>query len=364
MKILYVQASGNPGGAEIQAVHLLHEMRQRGMDAQLGLYYGYGTMPGNIRSFVESHHIPCRDFYGYTEPVIPMQSWFEAERPDAVVACGYPTGLYVLPAAERASVRVRILRLESCGHLRGEFPQSEAVERAGMQAATHIVGNSKDVTDSIPQYAGGDMEKAHVIPNGVTIPALSHELRSRARAYWGFPDDALIVGYLANFRAGGLKNQLMLVRVAERVIQEHPHTHFVMVGSDDVYAQAVRGEIYWRGLENNVHLPGRLDDLDMLAGWDIAVSCSYSEGLSNANMECMAYGLPMVLTDVEGNRALGGYGAALVPVNDDARMTSAIADLLGMDYHSRKSLGLWVREKMSRDYGWDGIVNQWLRLLT
>ncbi len=364
MKILYVLASGNPGGAEIQGVRLLDAMRQRGIDAQLALYYGYGTMPGNIREFVESHDIPCRDFFGWTQPEVPMHAWFEAEQPDAVISCGYPTGLYVLPTAERAGVPVRILRLESCGHLRDEFRQDEAIERAGMRAATHVVGNSADVVASIEQYAGGDMDKAQVIANGVTIPALSPELRARAQDYWGFGDGALIVGYLANFRSGGLKNQLMLVRVADQVVRQHPNVHFVMVGSDDVYAQAVRGEIYWRGLENNVHLPGRLDDLDMLAGWDIAVSCSYSEGLSNANMECMAYGLPMVLSDVEGNRALGVYdGVALVPVNDDAAMTErllwAICSPAAMYRAGRHN-----REAMTLDYGWDGIVEQWRNLLT
>lgn len=372
MRIFYVLATGNPGGAELQSARLVHQMRQRGIDAQFGLYYGFGTMLGNIKGMVSEQGIPYFDLehYPVTQKVEALRSRFVKWAPDAVIACGYPTGLHTAVAALNAGVPVRIIRLESCGHARQQFPQPEETERVGMQAATHIVGNSEAVRQSVTAYAGGDLERAHVIPNGVTIPALTTDMRHNARRHWNFrsdaalADDVIVVGLLANFRGDGLKNQMMLVRAADRVVEQYPNTLFVMAGYHSEYTDRVCEEIEGRGLQDHILMPGPIFNLDWLAGWDIAVNCSYTEGLSNAVMECMAYGLPVVLTDTDGNRDLAQHpGVRSVPVDDDAAMAEQIVRFIE-DPEQRRRAGWLNRFAVRNHYSWEKVIEQWLNLMS
>lgn len=366
MKICYVLATGNPGGAEIQSSRLIAQMRKRGIDARLALYYGFGEMPGNIRAFVEAEEIPCLDMAKFSGPQksTVMREWFQMVQPDAVIACGYPTGLITSMVASEVGVPVRIIRLESCGHVREQFPQLPAVEQMGMTCATHVVGNSEAVRQSVTKYHGGDLAKAHVVPNGVTIPPLiSPALRREAREYWGLKPENICVGLLANYRADGLKNQKMLVRAAEQVLRQVPYARFVMAGYHSPYADQVISEIDRRGLREYVKALGRLDDLNMLAGWDVAVNCSYTEGLSNAVMECMSYGLPVVLTDTDGNRDLARHwGVLAVDVDDDTQMARLLTGIICNSQY--RILGASARKAIEENYSWERVIDQWLQLLT
>jgi glycosyltransferase involved in cell wall biosynthesis len=364
-KILYVIATGNPGGAEKQAANLIHQMVQRGIDAKLGIYYGFGDMPGNLREFVEANNIPHVNFGPMNRPYA-VQGWFQGEAPDMVIGCGYPTGLTTAMLALRAGVNTRVIRLESVGHVRDQFPTPEDEERGGMQAATHIVGNSQAVVDSIPLYSGGDIHKGHVIANGVHVPELTQALRDRAKDFWGCEPHELIVGLLANFRPDGIKNQPMFVRAAKKALGAYPYTRFIMAGYHTEYADTIQRMVDERGLHDVVRLPGRLDDLDMLAGWDIAVNCSTTEGLSNAVMECMSYGLPCVITNVGGNKALAEHtGVWSVPSDDDEAMAKQLQALMGTATHSNylTVVGQHARQSIIDNYSWDKVIEQWLDLM-
>jgi glycosyltransferase involved in cell wall biosynthesis len=260
-------------------------------------------------------------------------------------------------------VNTRVIRLESVGHVRDQFPTPPDEETAGMQAATHIVGNSQAVVDSIPLYSGGDIHKGHVIANGVHIPDLTPEPRQRARRYWGLENGHIAVGLLANFRPDGIKNQPMLVRVAERLAPNYPNLRFIMAGYPSEYSDTIQRMVDERGLHDVVWLPGRLDDLDMLAGWDIAVNCSTTEGLSNAVMECMAYGLPCVITDVGGNKALAEHvGVHSVPLDDFEMMSRTLALYIEAD-DIRRGGGILARKAIKNNYSWDKVIDQWLDLM-
>jgi glycosyltransferase involved in cell wall biosynthesis len=80
-----------------------------------------------------------------------------------------------------------------------------------------------------------------------------------------------------------------------------------------------------------VHFLGSRTDVPrLLMASDIGVLSSHSEGLSNAVIEYMAAGLPVVCTDVGGNPELikddvNGY---VVPVSDSESMAAAMIRLL------------------------------------
>jgi glycosyltransferase involved in cell wall biosynthesis len=91
--------------------------------------------------------------------------------------------------------------------------------------------------------------------------------------------------------------------------------------------------------------------------------CSHEEGLSNSLLEGMAAGLPMVVTDVGGNResVSDEITALLVPPRDPIAVGRAILDLAWAKT-KRIAMGRAGRQHVETEFGIDSCVTQHERL--
>jgi glycosyltransferase involved in cell wall biosynthesis len=157
-----------------------------------------------------------------------------------------------------------------------------------------------------------------------------------------------VVGMVANLRP--VKGPDVFLRAAAMVSKRNPHTAFRIAGSGDV--DSARRLIRELGLSRRVELVGSVRDVPALLGeLDVAVLTSHSEGLSNALLEYMAAGRPIVATAVGGNVELiedGVHGLLVPPGNADAA-AEAIARLLA-DREFASALGAAARERAGEHY--------------
>lgn len=350
----------NPGGGEYQNCRLLINFQKKGYEVHAVLPNGAGNMEGNLKPYLKEHGIPMYSAETIPDKTQGMTPIFKKIKPDVTIHAGYPMTLHGAIAALNAGVSRRIIRMETSGLVRQQCPQTPLMELMGHAAAEYVVGNSQAVVDSFDIYHGICDCKKQMIPNGVDIPEL-RGLRKKSRAYFGVDEGMVLIGHLANFRQDGVKNQLMLVRAAKRLLdQDNDDFVLVMCGYSTAYQAKVEAEIEALGVGEHVWIPGRIDDLDLLAGWDIGVNASTTEGFSNALQECMAYGMPIVATEVGGNgeSVQDGKTGYLVPSGDDEAMASALLKLIKND-KSRKKMGMSARYWMRDTYGWDAIIKQW-----
>jgi glycosyltransferase involved in cell wall biosynthesis len=362
MKISYVFASFNPGGCEIQQCEVLIRLHKAGHDVEAILPYGASVFEKHLGPWMEKQGFPIVNLADKPDKISAIERELERFAPDVECSNGYPMTLTASLAANAAGVPVRVIRMTSDGFVRGEFPQDDAYELAGHAAATHAVGNSQAVVDSFDLYKGVSDDKRRIIPNGVDIPTVTKAMRDKSRGHWGAGGNQLI-GCLANHRPDGIKNQVMLIRAAAEVIKSYPNIKVLLVGYQTEYTSTLLAEITRLGLLDKVFLPGRIDDLDLIAGWDIAVNCSRTEGLSNAVMQGMAYGIPTIATAVGGNVDLvANHGTGLlVDDNDPDDLAAAICELLD-NPKLAKEIGAAGRRKMKEEYGWDKVIEQWVSL--
>src|SRR3546814_4809262 len=76
----------------------------------------------------------------------------------------------------------------------------------------------------------------------------------------------------------------------------------LVVGRDDGIGDQLLAKAASYGIPSNVRFLGSREDVpSLVAGSDIGVLCSHEEGFSNAILEYMQAGLPVVATDVGGN---------------------------------------------------------------
>ena len=170
------------------------------------------------------------------------------------------------------------------------------------------------------------------ICNGVDVdsfsPAADRDRRRARLSGQAWPADAFVVGAVGRFAA--VKNLPMLIDAFATVRGRNPafagRARLALIG-DGPQKSLVDEALARHGLAPVTWQPGERSDVAAcLKMLDILCLPSLAEGISNALLEAMASGLPVVATRVGGNAELvdeGGSGY-LVPSGDIAAMADRI----------------------------------------
>lgn len=221
---------------------------------------------------------------------------------------------------------IRVAERQSHWHL--------LVDRWTNWLVDHNVCVSRGVADFSVTQAKLRPSKLSVIPNGV-----DYELFASAK-----PTDLTSLGVPEGspvcITVGRLERQKgidVLLKAASRVLSNHPECHFLIAGEgpDRANLEALAKQL---GLMNSVHFVGLREDVpNLLAASTVFVLPSRWEGMSNALLEAMATGLPVVATAVEGTTELvrPGETGLLVPAENSEELATAMTLLLGSATTSR-----------------------------
>jgi glycosyltransferase involved in cell wall biosynthesis len=195
---------------------------------------------------------------------------------------------------------------------------------------TRIVAVSQAVKDVLVDW-GVDPERVVVIYSGTDPERYAGNLDGRAvRDEMGIPAGAPLVGKIANFYHGWKGHDTFLAAAA-LVAEGLPGARFLLVGHN-TDSERMRDAIVRAGVADRVTAAGyRADVPRIISALDVSVNAARAgEGLSGAVRESLAAGLPVVATDVGGNRELvrDGETGLLVPPDDPPALAAAIGKLL------------------------------------
>ncbi|WP_111495979.1 glycosyltransferase family 4 protein [Marinobacter bohaiensis] len=162
--------------------------------------------------------------------------------------------------------------------------------------------------------------KVHVIYNGYPVDAMEPTVLSPHRP-------PVVIGIVANLRP--IKRIDDLIRSVAGLVAEGGDVVLRIVGGGDPAPyQALAGQL---GLGDRVQFAGSQPDPERwIEAFDIAVLCSESEGFSNAIIEYMRCGKPVVCTRTGGNPEIvsDGENGFLVEVGDVEGMTRRLQHLI------------------------------------
>ena len=199
------------------------------------------------------------------------------------------------------------------------------------------------------------------IPNAVTlIPPLAQADREALRRE--LVGDAKRPLLIAVGRLMAQKGYFDLIAAFDTVRQSFPDAVLVIVGRGHLHDQMM-ADIKTRQLTDNIILLGARTDVPrLLAASDLYVSSSHWEGLSNALLEAMAAGLPVVATSVNDtpNVVAAGTGQ-LVPPQAPAALADAICHYLAHP-EARKQAGVAARTHIATQFDPAVWVQQMLAL--
>ena len=172
-------------------------------------------------------------------------------------------------------------------------------------------------------------DRTAVIYNGIDAAAMPPHDRS-ALSEFGIGDE-LVLTILARFAPE--KGLPFLCRAVARLKEKTQVPFRVLIVGEGEQLEEIRQLVRSLGLEGVVLLPGfRKDTARLLAASDIYLNSSgYNEAMSFAILEAMANRLPVVATDVGGNRTLvelDGQAGYIVPYGDVEGYSDAVKTLL------------------------------------
>lgn len=354
------------GGAERHLATLLPHLKARGFDVELFVLERGGeleaelaragvTITGPVRSAGRVMHvlIAAAALYRRIRDARPGILHFFLPEP-------YLVGAIVAMAARH---RTCIMSRRSLAHYQHNHPWLGRTERALHRRMTALLGNSQAVVDELIAEAG-DREKIGLIHNGVSVSSpASHEARQGQRAALGISSDAFVMTIVANlFHYKGHSDLLdALASVAQQLPQPW---RLVVIGRDEGEGARLRSQAERLGITDRILWLGERQDVDaILPVADIGLLVSHQEGFSNALIEAMGQGLPMIATAVGGNldAIVDGQSGRLVPPRDPAALGAAILEL-ALDPPKRRAMGLAARERTLTKFSQDACVGRYDRL--
>ena len=187
----------------------------------------------------------------------------------------------------------------------------------------HNVCVSQGVADFSILETGLAPSKLTVIPNGVDDKLFASATLADLTPL-GVPHGSPV--FITVGRLEEQKGIDLLLTAASLVLRDHADCHFLIVGEGCDRA-ALESQARQLGIANTVHFVGRRDDVpNLLKASTAFVLPSRWEGMSNALLEAMAVGLPVVATAVEGSSELirSGETGRLVPAGHPEELASAV----------------------------------------
>ncbi len=203
----------------------------------------------------------------------------------------------------------------------------------------------------------------HRIPNGVDLqvfrPAGAEEKRA-LRSRLGFQEDRKLCVFAGRFTPQ--KDPALLLEAW--AMGRWPQAHLVLVG-DGPLRRGLEARTASGPLAGQVTFAGATADVSQyLRAADLLVLPSRAEGMSNALLEAMACGIPIVATDLTGNREVLGedrQAGRLVPPGDPAALAEAIGTLVASDSLCPE-LGTAARGVVEKRFDIQRVVTQYLSL--
>lgn len=202
-----------------------------------------------------------------------------------------------------------------------------------------------------------DADRTRVIHNGIDVDRYRRVEGGAFRRELGVDPEHVLVGAVGNVRPA--KDYRLFLEVAERLRERDPRYRFVVVGDrQNELGRELERQCSARGLDDVLTFAGLRDDVpEVLAGLDLYLLTSSSEGFSLSTVEAMASGLPVVATRCGGPEEIieDGVDGRLVEASSARALAEAVG-ALARDSERARRMGRAARRTAEKRFSVDRMI--------
>jgi glycosyltransferase involved in cell wall biosynthesis len=343
---LFVLGTLAIGGSESKIVRLVNRLTDEGVRVMLACLNGPFTMEPNVRREVPLRKLERRGKFS-PAAVWRLRRLLIAERPATVLAVNLYQALYVALATMLLPYRPRTVALVNTSTFRGHRAWRRIFQWV-LQRFDVTVHGSQAQRQFWFREGCAAWRNSTVIYNGVDSEYFEHtvsfEAGKRLRASLGVKPEGLLIGTVGMCRPE--KNQQVLLTTIRQLRVSGVDAHVVIAGDGPMRAPLERRAAEL-AISDRVHFLGAVQDVrPVLSALDVFVLPSTAvESFSNAALEAMSMGRPVILSDIGGAREMineGVEGYVVSPAELAARLPAIIAALYA-DRRKRQQMGTAAR---------------------
>lgn len=357
-RIVFVITTLGMGGAETQLVRLATGLKGRGWEVSVVSLISSGYIAQDLeQAQVPAISLEMRPGRPDPRAVLALARYLRKQKPQIVHTHMVHANLLGRVARLLAPVPVLI----STAHNINEGPFWREI-------AYRLTDPWCDLTTQVSQaglkrYVGVGAvpkEKIRFVPNGINSLEFSPdpELRARIRGELGWSEQFV---WLAVGRFADAKDYPNMLQAFAKVHALRHEARLMIAGLGE-QMEATRQLARTLGLNDSVRFLGLRKDISALMNAaDGYVMSSAWEGLPMVLLEAASTGLPMVATDVGGNREVvrEGQTGYLVPPKNAESLSTAMLRLMALPEEQRRRMGEAARAFVQEHYSLESVLTQW-----
>jgi glycosyltransferase involved in cell wall biosynthesis len=269
---------------------------------------------------------------------------------------------YGYPEGYAATLLGRWLKIPVSVTFRGkEGVQAASPLQRPLRKAVARASRVISVSEALRQVAlglGAAPANTVVVGNGVDLSKFSRQDMRECRKALGIPQDAKVL-----MSVGALTERKGFHRVIEclpAVRQIYPDFYYLAVGTgspEGDMSAVLHEQVRSLGLSERVRFLGHVAPEALKVPYsaaDVFVLATRYEGWANVFLEAMACGLPVVTTDVGGNRevVVDGRLGSIVPFGDPQLLTRALLEALAASWNRQAIVDY------AKTFGWERRIDE------
>lgn len=348
LDVLFILPKAEVGGTELQTIELASRLQDLKLRTEIWFLSGGGPLEKNL----EARNIPYRSFgresknkiFSSTKSTLKLcVALFSIEVRNIHSQLTFPvvvSSLLLSRITPKAKIVSGVRGIYNAYNFFYNFLLGKALRKSDL-----VIVNSENLISYVMHKFGVKEERIKLVFNSVTIPKLSREKKSKNTA-------AIVI---SNFLP--VKNLNILLEIALS-----SNISINLFGRGDLKSDFLR-KVKSLGLQNKIKVHSNdLEKSTILSTSGFAIHPSFSEGMSNAVLEELSYGLPVLASNIESNAKLvidGRNGFLLDPHNPSAWVLG-VERLLNL-LEDNKEVSKFATEK-AQEFSWENGVRNHLKL--